>query len=136
MKKNINKSIFNGSLSQIKDIVEKVNGFVTEQNKTEQGNFIASDGVLDEGIALIEKTASVFAANLNEDSSQLRTAISAVSADLDVELAGGAQKAGKELNDLAQVANDKLTTQILGEAGQKKKNKQSAHPELTQLLRH
>lgn len=79
-----NLSFINTNSGTLKEMVEKSNNFVTEQNRLQQEKMVATAAILDQELEIINKTVQKFTQDLLNDKSQFRLALDAVAAELGI----------------------------------------------------
>lgn len=79
-----NLSFINTNSGRLKEMVEKSNNFVTEQNRLQQEKMVATAAILDQELEIINKTVQKFTQDLLNDESQFRLALDAVAAELGI----------------------------------------------------
>ena len=79
-----NLTFIDTNSARLKDMVEKSNNFVTEQNRLQQEKMVATAAILDQEFAIINKTVENFTKDLTDGSSKFRLALDAVAAELGI----------------------------------------------------
>lgn len=107
-----NLQFVNDNIGKLKEMVEKSNDFVTDQNKSQHDVMIATSKILDDQFDLIKESTEKLKLGIENSGSELRTALDAVKKQLDAELAeikyGENSEQAKKANEAAGKANDKL----------------------------
>ena len=96
-----NLTFINTNSAKLKDMVEKSNNFVTEQNRLQQGKMLATAAILNQELEIINKTVEKFTNDLTDGESKFRKGLNAVAAELGI----GSQSIAE--------ANDALAKAIL-----------------------
>ena len=81
-----NLRFVNEDTSELKGILEKANNFVTEQNKIQHENMIATSAILDQEFDIMKSSVQLFTKTMSDGTSELRKALDLVKADLNYQL--------------------------------------------------